>query len=151
MRNGSQSKTHRVILDPPPPPLGLKSTYLITQPLHSFQSRGVGRGGAGGARAHPKFGRSVNPIQTREADCAPHTTTRPPGFKKLSTPLQRMTEDEEWGTFIVSRLIDSCKDWSEMKRTMLGVGHCTIISGHFLTTTLIAFTKLRFWRSFWRA
>ena len=28
---------------------------------------------------------AVNPIQTRGADCVPHTTASPPGFKKLST------------------------------------------------------------------
>ena len=53
----------------------------------SMCSRGVARGGAAGARAPPEFGRSVNPIQTREADYAPHTTASPPGFKKLSTSL----------------------------------------------------------------
>ena len=46
--------------------------------------RGVG---AGGARAPAETGRSINPIQTRGTDFAPHTTASPPGFKKLSTPL----------------------------------------------------------------
>ena len=32
-------------------------------------------------------GRSVDPIQTRGADYAPHTTTNPSGIKNLSTPL----------------------------------------------------------------
>ena len=41
-----------------------------------------------GQSAPPKFGRSVNPIQTRVTDFAPHTTASPPRFKKLSTPLQ---------------------------------------------------------------
>ena len=51
-------------------------------------SRGAARGGgAEGAGAPPEFGRSVNPIQIRGADFAPHTTASPPGFKKLSTPL----------------------------------------------------------------
>ena len=31
--------------------------------------------------------KSVNPIQTRGADYAPHTTASPPRLKKLSTPL----------------------------------------------------------------
>ena len=35
----------------------------------------------------PEFGRSFNPIQTRWADYAPHTTASLPRFKKLSTPL----------------------------------------------------------------
>ena len=45
--------------------------------LNNFRScyRGVARGGGA-------FGRSVNPIQTRGADHAPHTTANPPGFKK---------------------------------------------------------------------
>ena len=42
---------------------------------------------AGGARASAEIGRSVNPIQTRGADYAPHITASPFGFKKLSTPL----------------------------------------------------------------
>ena len=51
--------------------------------------RGVARGGGGpGGQSPPKFGRSVNTIQTRGADYAPHTTSSPPGFKKLSTPLK---------------------------------------------------------------
>ena len=44
-------------------------------------SRGVARGGAEGAVAPPEFGRSVNPIQTRGADYAPHTTASPPDSK----------------------------------------------------------------------
>ena len=41
----------------------------------------------------PEFGRSVNPIQTRGADYAPHTAAHqpPPGFKKLSTPLRMIS------------------------------------------------------------
>ena len=52
-----------------------------------MNNRGVARGGAEGARAPPEFGRSVNPIQTRGADYAPHTTASPPGFKNISTSL----------------------------------------------------------------
>jgi hypothetical protein len=36
--------------------------------------------GAGGAMAHPDFGRSVNPISTRETDYAHLITTSTPGF-----------------------------------------------------------------------
>ena len=40
------------------------------------QYRGVARGGGGGPEPEP-FGRSVNPIQTRGEDYAPHTTAIP--------------------------------------------------------------------------
>ena len=33
------------------------------------------------------------------------------------------------------------KDWSEMKRTMLGVGQCTAISGHFFDNYINNFHK----------
>ena len=68
-------------------PFNLSCHLLI--PLYK-EVRGVARGGEGaeGARAPPEFGRSVNPIQIRGADYAPHTTSSPPGFKKLSTPLE---------------------------------------------------------------
>ena len=33
------------------------------------------------ARARPEFGKSVDPIQTRGADFAPHTTANPPDSK----------------------------------------------------------------------
>ena len=52
--------------------------------IHSI-SRGVARGGAEGARAPPEFGRSVNPIETRGADYAPHKTTSPPDSKTIYT------------------------------------------------------------------
>ena len=45
------------------------------------RSRGVvpgGAGGAGGAMASPDFGRSVNPISTRETDYARLITTGTP-------------------------------------------------------------------------
>ena len=55
----------------------------------SFQDwRGVARGVRGGGRAPSEFGRPVNPIRTRGAEFAPHTTASPPGFKNLSTPLK---------------------------------------------------------------
>ena len=59
----------------------------------NYQCRGVDRGGAQGGQipSPPEFGRSVNPIQTRGADYAPHTTASPPGFKMLSTPLISQT------------------------------------------------------------
>ena len=58
--------------------------------LHAILlTRGVARGGPGGPEPPPppEFARSVNPIQTRGTDYAPHTTASPSGFKKLSTPL----------------------------------------------------------------
>ena len=57
--------------------------------VHDRRGRGVARGEGGvGARDPTEFGRSVNPIQTKGADYARHTTTSPrPGFKMLSTPL----------------------------------------------------------------
>ena len=39
------------------------------------------------ALAHPEFGRSVNPITTREADYAHHITTSPPGFENPAASL----------------------------------------------------------------
>ena len=63
---------------PPPPD---SKNYL-----HLCQRRS--QAGARGARVPQKFGRSINPIQTRGEDYAPHTIyCQPPGFKKLSTPL----------------------------------------------------------------
>ena len=41
-------------------------------------NRDAGAGGAGGARAPPSFGISVNPIRTKGADYARHITTVPP-------------------------------------------------------------------------
>ena len=43
-------------------------SYNLT---YSVANRGVARGGTGGARAPSEFGTTVNPIQTRGADCAP--------------------------------------------------------------------------------
>ena len=40
--------------------------------------RDAGAGGAGGARAPPSFGISVNPIWTKGADYAGHITNVPP-------------------------------------------------------------------------
>jgi hypothetical protein len=49
----------------------------------------VGRGGRQGGTCSPApvFGRTVNPISTREADCAHHSTTCPSGFSDLATAL----------------------------------------------------------------
>ena len=44
-------------------------------------------GGLGGALAPPVFGQSVNPISTRGANYAHHSTTSPPGFSDLATGL----------------------------------------------------------------
>ena len=49
--------------------------------------RGVVLGGAGGAKAPPDFGRSVNPISTRGTDYAHLNTTGTPGFSDLPTAL----------------------------------------------------------------
>ena len=49
--------------------------------------RGVVPGGAGGAMAHPDFGRSVNPISTRRTDYGHLITTGTPGFSDLPTAL----------------------------------------------------------------
>ena len=43
--------------------------------------------GAWGALASPMFGRTVNPISTRGADYARHSTTSPPKFSDLATAL----------------------------------------------------------------
>ena len=58
---------------------GLNQTETIPRPVAS--------GGAGGALAPPVFGQSVNPISTRGADYAHHSTTSPPGFSNLATGL----------------------------------------------------------------
>ena len=55
-----------------------KRISVKSRAVDCLGSRGVARGGAEGARAPPEFGRSVNPIQTREEDYAPHTTASPP-------------------------------------------------------------------------
>ena len=57
-------------------------SFLIAGDVHFIKKmidiKGVAREGAG---------RSVNPIQTRGVDYAPHTTAHY-GFKKLTTPLK---------------------------------------------------------------
>ena len=53
----------------------------------SFVGRPVTSRGSGGTRAHPVFGRSVNPISTRGAHYAHHITTCHPGFSDLATAL----------------------------------------------------------------
>ena len=61
---------------------------LITDILQQFlcllnEGRGVARGGGG---------RISKPYSNQGADYAPHTTTSPPGFKKLSTPLEGISK-----------------------------------------------------------
>ena len=46
--------------------------------ISEMKNRDAGAGGAGGARAPPSFGISVNPIRTKGADYARHITTVPP-------------------------------------------------------------------------
>ena len=60
----------------------LKSSCITTTKF-----RGVVRGCAGCAIAHPDFGRSVNPISTRGTDYAHLNTTGTPGFSDLPTAL----------------------------------------------------------------
>ena len=42
---------------------------------------------SGWALAHPEFGSSVNPIPSRGADYAHHSTACPPGFENLTVSL----------------------------------------------------------------
>ena len=85
-------------------------------------TRGVARGGAGGGQSPPppKFGRSVNPIQTRAGGrLCPSHYCQPPGFKKLSTPLctvQRIQFHKSflrllWIFNFFFRLVDVCKSF----------------------------------------
>ena len=57
---------------------------LLLTEIHTILLTYAGMAEPGG---HLEFGISVNPIHTRGADYAPHTTANPPGFIKLSTPL----------------------------------------------------------------
>ena len=58
--------------------------FCINGLLHAT-CRPVASMGAGGARAPPVFGRSVNPISTREAHYAHHITKFHPGFSDLAS------------------------------------------------------------------
>ena len=49
--------------------------------------QGCRKRGAEGASAPPIFGQTVNPIATRGADYAHHSTTSPPVFSNLATAL----------------------------------------------------------------
>jgi hypothetical protein len=51
--------------------------FIWAYAMHNAETPEVG-GGAGGARALPSFGISVNPIRTKGADYARHITTGPP-------------------------------------------------------------------------
>ena len=48
---------------------------------HRLDSRPVAPGGAGGAMAPPDFGKSVNPITTRETDYVPTSLLAPPDLQ----------------------------------------------------------------------
>ena len=50
-------------------------------------TQGRRKGGTLGASAPPMFGRTVNPISTRGADFAHHSTTSPLKFSDLATAL----------------------------------------------------------------
>merc|ERR1712008_245364 len=56
--------------------------------MSSLQSSDAVSGRAGWALAQSKFGSSVDPIPTTEADYALHTTACPPGFENPTTSLQ---------------------------------------------------------------
>ena len=58
---------------------------------------GAGRGG-GGEPPPPEFGRSVNPIQTRGADYAPHTTANHPRIQKAI-----YTSDKKGNDFLLAK------------------------------------------------
>ena len=47
---------------------------------------------AGWALAHPEFQSSINPLTTRGADHAHHTTARPPGFENPAASLVSIQE-----------------------------------------------------------
>ena len=57
----------------------------------SVTSQSRRKGGTLGASAPPMFGRTVNPISTRGADYAHHSTSSPPGFSDLATALSKHT------------------------------------------------------------
>jgi hypothetical protein len=50
--------------------------------------------GAGGAMAPPNFGRSVNPISTKEGSLFPLNNTGTPGFSDLPTALGLRTPNQ---------------------------------------------------------
>ena len=63
--------------------------FLISREIISnrWHGRPVASGGAGGACAPPLFGRSVNPISTREGHIHAHQIIlAPPGFKIFLRP-----------------------------------------------------------------
>jgi len=63
-------------------------THIVT--LIILQGRR--KGGTLGASAPPMFGRTVNPISTRGADYALHSTTSPPNFQTLRRPCFDLTK-----------------------------------------------------------
>ena len=87
-----------------------KTLYLEYLPTNNI--RDVVPGCAGCARAHPDFGRSVNPISTRGDRLCPPTGT--PRFSDLQTSLHgcdhtskkgiKCTKDIEWLRFYCSNL-----------------------------------------------
>ena len=60
------------------------------------RARPVASGGAGGAIVSPVFGQTVNPISTRGADYAHHSTTSPPGFSDIATALSERPKPLLW-------------------------------------------------------
>ena len=60
------------------------------QGSNTYTDSDAARGWAGWALAHPKFGSSVNPITTRGADYALHSTASPPGFENPAASLHEV-------------------------------------------------------------
>ena len=59
---------------------------------------------AGRAFAHLEFGSSVNPITTRRADYAHHTTASPPGFEDPGAWL--LCKYTNWGVFNIIKYLN---------------------------------------------
>ena len=64
-------------------------------PFLCTQWQGRRKGGTLGASAPPMFGRTVNPISTRGADYAHHSTTSPLNFSDIATALHGATSQQE--------------------------------------------------------
>ena len=79
-----------------PSPVSWPSTSLLrTQCVPCMEGRPVASRGAGGARAPPLFGRSVNPISTRGGTLSPPSSTCHPGFSDLATALEGNDKNDE--------------------------------------------------------
>ena len=65
----------------------MPQTFNATQAAMMSRAGGSGGGGGWGALAPLVFVQTVNPISTRGAYYAHHSTTSPPGFSDLATAL----------------------------------------------------------------